>query len=180
MARRREGTIRILGLDPGLVRTGWGVIEAGQGRLSHLAHGTIAPGKTLPMPERLLALDRALAEIIALHGPDEASVEETFVNANPRATLKLGMARGVVLAAPAKAGLPVGEYAANQIKSAVVGAGHAAKQQIALMVRHLLPACGEPDADAADALAAAICHAHHRETAHRLAARSLATRSPAA
>lgn len=180
MADRRDGSIRILGLDPGLVRTGWGIIDVGDGRLRHVAHGTVSPNTKLPMSRRLLALDEGLAEIIARFTPDEACVEETFVNANPSATLKLGMARGVVMTAPAKAGLPVGEYSANHIKSAVVGAGHAAKQQIALMVRHLLPTCGDPGPDAADALAAAICHAHHRETDARViqGSRTASRRAP--
>ncbi|MEM8914947.1 MAG: crossover junction endodeoxyribonuclease RuvC [Pseudomonadota bacterium] len=176
MGNAGRGIIRILGIDPGLVRTGWGMIEAGHGRLRHLAHGVIAPATNLDMASRLVALEEELAIVIADHRPDEAAVEETFVNNNPSSTLKLGMARGITLMAPAKAGLLVGEYSANHIKRSVVGTGHAAKQQIALMVRHLLPTCGEPAADAADALAVAICHAHHRETDQRVAA----ARSPAA
>ena len=119
------------------------------------------------MPERLCALYEGLVEVVARYEPDEAAVEETFVNRNPESTLKLGLARGVVLLAPARAGLPVHEYAANRIKKALVGAGHADKEQIALMVRHLLPGVGDATADATDALAAAICHAHSAGTRAR-------------
>ncbi len=177
MAGKRRDAIRILGLDPGLVRTGWGVIEVGSGRLSHVAHGVVAPDTRLPMARRLLALDEGLSEIIGRFDPDEAAVEETFVNKNPTSTLKLGMARGIAVMAPAKAGLPVGEYAANHIKSSVVGAGHASKEQVMAMVGHLLPGCGDIGSDAADALAVAICHGHHRETDRRVSA---SVRSPAA
>ena len=119
------------------------------------------------MPERLCDLHEGLVEIVAEYEPDEAAVEETFVNRNPDSTLKLGLARGVVLLAPALAGLPVHEYAANRIKKALVGAGHANKEQVALMVRHLLPNVGDATADATDALAAAICHAHAAGTQAR-------------
>ena len=119
------------------------------------------------VPERLCTLHEGLARVIARHAPDEAVVEETFVNCNPESTLKLGLARGVVLLAPALAGLPVHEYAANRIKKALVGAGHADKEQVALMVRHLLPGVGDAPADATDALAAAICHAHAAGTQAR-------------
>ncbi len=155
-------TIRILGIDPGLRRTGWGVVEAAGSRLVFVACGVIQPDDTLALAHRLAALHHALAGIIAAHRPDEAAVEETFVNVNPASTLKLGQARGVALLAPAQAGLPVGEYAANLVKKSVVGAGHADKRQIQAMIRVLLPAASTTSADAADALAVAITHAHHR------------------
>ena len=151
---------RVLGLDPGLRRTGWGVIETAGNRLRHVGHGVVATDSRVSVPERLCALYEGLVEVVARYEPDEAAVEETFVNRNPESTLKLGLARGVVLLAPALAGLPVHEYAANRIKKALVGAGHADKEQVALMVRHLLPGVGDATADATDALAAAICHAH--------------------
>ena len=155
-----DGVARVLGLDPGLRRTGWGVIETAGNRLRHVGHGVVATDAGTSVPERLCALHEGLAEIVARYEPDEAAVEETFVNRNPESTLKLGLARGVVLLAPALAGLPVHEYAANRIKKALVGAGHADKEQVALMVRHLLPGVGDATSDATDALAAAICHAH--------------------
>ena len=136
---------RVLGLDPGLRRTGWGVIETAGNRLRHVGHGVVATDSGMSVPERLCALYKGLAEIVAQYDPDEASVEETFVNRNPDSTLKLGLARGVVLLAPALAGLPVHEYAANRIKKALVGAGHADKEQVALMVRHLLARCRRRD-----------------------------------
>ena len=151
---------RVLGLDPGLRRTGWGVIECVDNRLRHVGHGVVDTDAGASMAERLCALHEGLATILARYAPDEAAVEESFVNRNPESTLKLGQARGVVLLAPALAGLPVHEYAANRIKKALVGAGHADKEQVALMVRHLLPGLGAAPADATDALAAAICHAH--------------------
>ena len=151
---------RVLGLDPGLRRTGWGVIESVDNRLRHVGHGVVDTDARSSVPERLCALHEGLAAVLARHAPDEAAVEETFVNRNPESTLKLGLARGVVLLAPAQAGLSVHEYAANRIKKALVGAGHADKEQVALMVRHLLPGVGAAPADATDALAVAICHAH--------------------
>jgi crossover junction endodeoxyribonuclease RuvC len=162
--------IRIIGLDPGLRRMGWGVIVCEGARLRHVAHGVIAPPETGAFAARLLFLFESLTEVIAAHAPDEAAVEEVFVNMNPSSTLKLGHARAAALIAPAKAGLPVAEYAARQVKKAVVGAGAADKSQIAFMVRRLLPTAGEVTADAADALAVAITHAHLRV----LAARSVA------
>ena len=156
--------VRILGLDPGLRRTGWGVVVCEGARLRHVAHGVLAPKESLPFAERLLFLLEGLAEVIALHAPDEAAVEETFVNKNPASTLKLGVARGVVLLAPAERGIPVHEYSANLIKKSVVGVGHADKTQIQMMVRRLLPGCEIASPDAADALAVAICHAHHAAT----------------
>ena len=160
--------LRVLGLDPGLGVTGWGVIEAEANQLRHIADGAVETDAALPLPARLGALHAALAEIIATWRPDEAAVEETFVNRNPLSTLKLGQARGVVLLAPALAGIPVAEYQATAVKRAVVGQGHAQKRQVQAMVRMLLPGAAPGRADAADALAVAICHAHHRATAVRL------------
>lgn len=156
------GAIRILGVDPGSGATGWGVIAQDGARLSFIAAGVIRPSRSLTRAGRLAAIYEGLSALIAAHVPDEAAVEETFVNASPRDALVLGEARGVALLAPALAGLPVAEYAANTIKKSVVGKGHAEKGQVAAMVRVLLPASGEQAADASDALAVAICHAHHR------------------
>lgn len=153
--------LRLLGIDPGLQRCGWGVVIADGPRVTHVAHGVIKPPTQMPMAERLLAVLEGLAEIIAAHGPDEAAVEETFVNANPRSALALGQARGAALIAPARAGLAVAEYSPTSIKKAVVGSGGADKDQVAFMVRRLLPAAGAVTADAADALAVALCHAAH-------------------
>lgn len=158
--------IRILGVDPGSGATGWGLIEAAGSRLSFVAAGVVRPSRTLSRAGRLAAIHEALAALIAAHAPHEAAVEETFVNASPRDALVLGEARGVALLAPALAGVAVSEYAANTIKKSVVGKGHAEKQQVAAMVRVLLPASGALAADAADALAVAICHAHHRGALH--------------
>lgn len=154
--------IRILGLDPGLRRTGWGMIACEGARLSHIAHGVIAPSEAAPFPERLLALFEAISEIVALHAPDEAAVEETFMNNNAGSALKLGHARAMALVVPARAGLPVAEYAATVVKKALVGTGGADKAQVAWMVARLLPTAGKTTADAADALAVAIAHAHAR------------------
>jgi crossover junction endodeoxyribonuclease RuvC len=162
----------ILGLDPGLRRTGWGVIEADRGRLAFVAAGTIGPPTDADLADRLRVLHDGLAAMIAAQRPMAAAVEQTFVNRNPAATLKLGMARGVVLLAPALAGLPVAEYEPTVIKRAVVGTGRADKTQVQMMVRALLPASGSVGADAADALAVAITHAHMAETAGRIAAGS--------
>lgn len=162
--------VRILGLDPGLRRTGWGVITIEGARLTHVAHGVISPKDSLPFSERLLVLFEAISALIADHVPDEAAVEETFMNNNAASALKLGHARAMALVAPARAGLPVAEYAATVVKKAVVGTGSADKDQVAFMIARLLPAAGGVTADAADALAVAIAHAHART------ARSLATR----
>jgi crossover junction endodeoxyribonuclease RuvC len=161
--------IRILGLDPGLRRTGWGVVVCEGSRLIHVAHGVIAPSERLPFSERLLALFNGLIAVIAEHAPHEAAVEEVFVNMNPSSTLKLGHARACALIAPAQAGLPVAEYATRLVKKAVVGTGAAEKDQIGFMVRRLLPGAGETCADSADALAVAIAHAHLRIHARRVA-----------
>jgi crossover junction endodeoxyribonuclease RuvC len=154
--------VRILGLDPGLRRTGWGVVTLSGARLAHVAHGVIAPKDNLPFAERLLILFEGLVAVISAHAPDEAAVEETFVSVNASSTLKLGHARACCLIAPAQAGLPVAEYAAKVVKKAVVGTGAAEKDQVGFMIRRLLPTAGETTADAADALAVAIAHAHHR------------------
>jgi crossover junction endodeoxyribonuclease RuvC len=161
--------MRLIGLDPGLRLTGWGVIDVEGNRLRHVAHGVIKVSVDASLAERLHELFDGVCGIVAEQKPIEAAVEETFVNINPGSTLKLGQARGVVLLAPARAGLPVYEYAANLVKKSVVGAGHADKRQIAMMVGRLLPGV-EAKADAADALAVAICHAHHRATAKRVEA----------
>lgn len=161
--------MRLIGLDPGLRLTGWGVIDVDGNRLSHVAHGVIKVPADRSLAERLCQLFDGIAAVIATQQPIEAAVEETFVNVNPGSTLKLGQARGVVLLAPARAGLPVFEYAANLVKKSVTGVGHAEKRQIAMMVGRLLPGV-EATADAADALAVAICHAHHRATAKRVEA----------
>jgi crossover junction endodeoxyribonuclease RuvC len=162
--------IRLLGIDPGLRFTGWGLLEADGNRLRHVADGVIATDSTESVPERLKFLHEALAALLTKHHPDEAAVEETYVNRNGAATLKLGYARGVALLAPALLGIPVTEYAAKSVKLAVVGTGGAAKEQVQEMVRRLLPGARIGRADAADALAVAICHAHHRASRNRWAA----------
>jgi crossover junction endodeoxyribonuclease RuvC len=154
--------MRVLGLDPGLRFTGWGLITIIGNRLTHVADGVVATDAELSVPQRLRTLHDRLAALIADLGPDEAAVEETYVNKNAASTLKLGYARGVVLLAPALAGLHVAEYGAMEVKRAVVGTGHADKVQVADMVRRLLPGARLLRADASDALAVAICHAHHR------------------
>lgn len=162
--------MRLLGLDPGLRHTGWGIIDVEGSHLRYVADGAIHPKAELGLPERLVHLHHALAKVIADHRPAEAAVEETFVSQNAASTLKLGMARGVVVLVPALAGLPVSEYPANLIKKSVVGVGHATKDQVQMMVRRLLPGCRLDSEDSADALAVAICHAHHAGTARRIAA----------
>ena len=159
-----SGTIRILGIDPGLRRTGWGVIASVGTRISHVANGTVKTDSTLSLSDRLLQLHSQLTAVMSEWTPDEAAVEETFVNKDARATLKLGQTRGIALLVPASAGLSVSEYAPNMVKKSVVGAGHAHKDQIAAMINILLPQCRPDSADAADALAVAITHAHHRRT----------------
>ena len=155
-------SIRIIGIDPGLRRTGWGVIANEGSRLSYVADGTLTSDANASLAERLLQLHTRLAEVIEAWVPDEAAVEETFVNKDARATLKLGHARGIALLVPAAAGLQVAEYAPNMVKKTVVGVGHAQKDQIGAMVKILLPKCTPDSADSADALAIAICHAQHR------------------
>jgi crossover junction endodeoxyribonuclease RuvC len=156
--------LRLIGIDPGLQRTGWGIIEAEGNRLRALGCGVLRSTQSRSLAERLAELHAGLTAVIAEWAPHEAAVEETFVNKNPVSTLKLGQARGIALLVPALAGLPVHEYATNAVKSAVVGAGHADKTQVAMMVGRLLPGLGPQGADATDALAVAICHAHHAQT----------------
>lgn len=155
-------TIRILGVDPGLQNTGWGVIDCVGSRLIFVACGRVRSEKDRSLAERLSQLHDGLAQVIAAHQPHEAAVEETFVNRDPQSALKLGQARGVALLVPALAGLVVCEYAANLVKKTVTGTGHAEKTQIAMMVKVLLPKSDAASADAADALAVAITHAQHR------------------
>ena len=157
----------ILGLDPGLGTTGWGLIRAEGNRLSHVANGKLVTDTKASLPRRLAHLDAMLTALIADHAPDGAAVEEVFVNANPQSTLKLGQARGVVICAAARAGMEVGEYAARLVKKAVVGTGAAEKPQVHAMIARLLPGAKIDGADAADALAVAICHAHHLASARR-------------
>jgi crossover junction endodeoxyribonuclease RuvC len=162
--------IRILGLDPGLSAMGWGVIAVSGSRLAHVAHGVIVTKPALGLGLRLMELHRVLGLVIAEHGPGAIAVEQAFVAKDPSAALKIGHARAVALLAAAQAGLEIAEYAPNQIKKCVVGAGHAGKEQVQFMVKRLLPACGVTRADAADALAAAIAHAHLATTRARLMA----------
>ena len=160
--------MRVIGLDPGLGTTGWGVIDVAGSSLGHVGDGVVVSDTRRGLAERLLQLAEGLEEIVARYRPDEAAVEETFVNRNAVSTLRLGQARGIALLVPARAGLVVAEYLPNLVKKTVVGAGHAAKPQVQMMVRVLLPGALLATADAADALAVAICHAHHRQTARRL------------
>ncbi|MEM6811853.1 MAG: crossover junction endodeoxyribonuclease RuvC [Pseudomonadota bacterium] len=153
--------MRILGIDPGLQKTGWGVIDSQGSALKFVACGLIKTTKSKTLPERLSEIDHQMTDILLRFKPEQAAIEETFVNKNPASALKLGVARGVAMVVPARAGLIVGEYPANLVKKSVVGAGKAAKDQIGMMIRTLLPACGEIGEDEADALAVAICHAHH-------------------
>lgn len=163
-----SGSRLILGLDPGLGTTGWGLIRAEGNRLSHVANGQLKTDAKAPLPRRLAHLDAMLAALVADHAPDGAAVEEVFVNSNPQSTLKLAHARGVAICAVARAGLDVGEYAPRLVKKAVVGTGTAEKAQVHAMVARLLPGAKIAGADAADALAVAICHAHHLATARRI------------
>ena len=158
----------ILGLDPGLGTTGWGLIRADGNRLSHLANGKLKTDTAAPLARRLSHLDTMIAALMADHTPDGAAIEEVFVNANPQSTLKLAHARGVALCAIARHGIEPGEYAARLVKKAVVGTGAAEKAQVHAMVARLLPGVKIDGADAADALAVAICHAHHRASARRI------------
>ena len=160
--------MRVLGIDPGLRHMGWGVIAVDGPRVSHVANG-ICVSRGDDLGARLLSLHGQLTEVLTLHRPDAAAVEQTFVNKDGVATLKLGQARGIAMLVPAQAGLAIGEYAPNAVKKAVVGVGHADKQQIDHMVRLQLPGVQIAGADAADALAIAICHAHHLQSAGTLA-----------
>lgn len=152
--------IVILGVDPGLTCTGWGIVAKAGSRISHIANGQIRTDVAAPMAERLLHLDRELTDVIARHHPDTGAVEEIFVNVNPQSTLKLGQARGVALLSLARGGLDVAEYPTKNIKKALVGTGNAEKQQVQHMLKILLPGVKLAGADAADALAVAITHAH--------------------
>ncbi len=162
--------IRIIGIDPGLRNVGWGLIEVAGSRLVYVGCGSIQTRADLSLAERLAQIHRGLTALIEAERPDEAAVEETFVNRDPQSALKLGQARGVALAAPALLGLAVAEYAANVVKKTIVGVGHADKNQVAMMVKMLLPACQIASPDAADALAVAITHAQHRQARARGAA----------
>ena len=160
---------KLLGLDPGLGTTGWGIIQADGNRLSHIANGQLKTDTAAPLAERLADLARQLETLIDEHAPEAAAVEEVFVNKNPQSTLKLGQARGVVLMCAARAGIAVGEYAPTLVKKAVVGTGGAEKAQVHAMVSRLLPGAKIAGSDAADALAVAITHAHHLASARRIA-----------
>jgi crossover junction endodeoxyribonuclease RuvC len=166
----RGTATRIIGIDPGLRRTGWGVVESDGVRLGYVASGLLTSTAEEELAYRLRELFEGLSSVIASFGPHEAAVEETFVNDNARATLKLGQARGIALLAPAMKGLRVAEYSPNLVKKTVVGAGHAEKRQIAAMIGYLLPKASIESADEADALAIAICHASHRTSAARVSA----------
>ncbi|CAM5465972.1 crossover junction endodeoxyribonuclease RuvC [Sphingobium scionense] len=161
----------ILGLDPGLGTTGWGLIAADGNRLTHVGNGQIKTDSAMSLATRLMALDLALTDLILEHQPDGAAVEEVFVNVNPQSTLKLGQARGVILLNAARSGMEVGEYAARLVKKSVVGVGNASKDQVHAMVQRLLPGAKIVGSDAADALAVAITHAHHLASARRMPAR---------
>ena len=163
------GSVRLLGIDPGLRFTGWGLVVADGNRLRHVADGVIATDPEMGVPLRLRALHDALMALLEELRPDEAAVEETYVNRNSGSSLKLGYARGIALLAPTLRGIPVTEYGAMRVKQSVVGTGAAAKEQVGMMVRRLLPGATLRRADAADALAVAICHAHHRASRLRVA-----------
>jgi crossover junction endodeoxyribonuclease RuvC len=156
--------IRIIGIDPGLRRTGWGIVEAVGNSLRFVASGTVRSDEKEALSRRLCQLHDGLTGVLELHMPREAAVEATFVNRDAAATLKLGQARGIAMLVPARAGLPVAEYAPNAVKKAVVGVGHGEKAQIHMMVKVLMPKATFDTDDAADALAIAICHAHHRQS----------------
>ncbi len=157
-------TIRIIGIDPGLRRTGWAVIDAIGNALRFVESGTIRSDEKTDLATRLCQLHDGLEAIIHHHVPDEAAVEQTFVNKDATATLKLGQARGIAMLVPARGGLPVAEYAPNAVKKSVIGVGHGDKKQIHMMVRVLMPRATFDTDDAADAIAIAICHAHHRQS----------------
>jgi crossover junction endodeoxyribonuclease RuvC len=158
-------SVRILGIDPGLRNTGWGLIEADGTRLSFVACGTVKSDNKLMLGDRLRQLFDGLSDVVHLHQPEEAAVEETFVNTDARATLKLGQARGIAMLVPARAGLLIAEYSPNLVKKTIVGAGHAEKPQIHMMVKVLLPKADPKTPDATDALAIALTHAQHRASA---------------
>ena len=156
--------IRILGIDPGLRRTGWGLVESDGNRLIYVACGAVETDERAELCERLVSIHAGLRKVIEQFAPDEAAVEHTFVNTNASATLKLGQARGVAMLVPAQAGLSVAEYAPNLVKKSIVGAGHGDKAQIRMMIGVLLPKASPQSEDAADALAIAVTHAHHRQS----------------
>ena len=156
--------MKLLGIDPGLRNTGWGVIETDGNRLAYVGDGVVTSDPSLSLAERLVQLHDGLLTVIERFQPKEAAVEETFVNVNPSSTLKLGQARGIALFVPSKSGLRVSEYSPNLIKKSLVGSGHASKEQVQMMINTLLPGCDFQTADSADALAIAICHAHHRKS----------------
>ena len=160
-----RGPIRILGIDPGLRRTGWGVLDVAGNRLAFVACGSVEPDERGSMAERLVAIHAGLRRVIEEFRPEEAAVEATFVNKDAAATLKLGQARGVALLVPGQAGITVAEYAPNVVKKSIVGAGHGAKAQVRMMIGVLLPRADPQSEDAADALAVAVTHAHHRQSA---------------
>ena len=164
-------SVRLIGLDPGLRCTGWGVIDASGNHLRHVANGSVRSDECGSLAERLAQIFAGLNAVLDAWTPDLAAVEETFVNKNPGSTLKLGQARGIAMLAPALRGIPVAEYAPNQVKKSVVGVGHAEKAQIHMMVGILLPGVQPSGPDAADALAVAICHAHLVRTGSSIAAR---------
>lgn len=160
----------ILGIDPGLQKTGWGIIESKGCALKFIASGLIKTNPAASLAERLASLHRGLAQVIEAYKPQSAAMEETFVNRNPASALKLGQARGALLAVPALYNLEVAEYSANKVKKSIVGSGHAAKQQMGMMIKTLLPASGVISEDEADALAVAITHAHHATNRSRISA----------
>ena len=171
--QEQGGRMRILGIDPGLRTLGWGLIEVSGSRISHVSNG-LCRSSGANLAARLLSLHAQLTEVVVAMAPDTAAIEQTFVNKDGAGTLKLGQARGVAILVPAQAGLSVGEYAPNTVKKTVVGVGHADKEQVAMMVRTLLPGVAIAGPDAADALAVAICHAHYRQAPGRAQGRTLA------
>lgn len=173
-----SASLRFLGIDPGLRATGWGVIDVSGSRLTHVANGTITSNDRLSLAERLVQIEAGLVEVLSSFQPDGAAVEQAFVARDPVAALKLGQARGIALLVPARLGVTVAEYAPNHIKKSVVGAGHAGKGQIRMMVEMLLPGCGAATEHAADALAIAICHAHSGGANERIAAALLREAKP--
>lgn len=166
-------SIRIIGIDPGLRRTGWGIVEADGSRLTYVASGLVTSDAEDDLAYRLRSIHEGLSAVLAAYRPAEAAIEETFVNKDARATLKLGQARGIALLAPAQKGLRIAEYPPNVIKKTVTGTGHGEKGQIQAMIGFLLPKAKFESADEADALAIAICHASHRSTQRKIAERTL-------
>lgn len=159
---KKENFMRILGLDPSLSSTGWGVIEAESNRVKYVADGFIPTNTKLPIAERLSEINKALREVIETYHPDEAAIEQVFLNSNPSSTMKLSMARGVVIMTPAQYGISVTEYEPNKVKKAIVGVGKAEKSQVEVMVKILLPGCKPKNNDSSDALAIALCHFQYR------------------